>query len=183
MLEHPSGRVPVVLDTDTYNEIDDQFAVVYALLSKEVVDLRAIYAAPFHNDRSSGPGDGMEKSYEEILRVRERMGVPPAGLVHRGSTRYLPGKDRPVESDAARHLVALAQAVEGPLYVAAIGAITNVASAILMDPSIVDRIVVLWLGGTPHYWPTAREFNLQQDVPAAQVVFDCGVPSCGDGGR
>jgi inosine-uridine nucleoside N-ribohydrolase len=64
----------------------------------------------------------------------------------------------------------------GPLYVAAIGAITNVASALLLEPAIADRIVVVWLGGHPPYWPTAREFNLQGDVPAAQVLFDCGVP-------
>ena len=52
MLEPPGSRVRMVLDTDTYNEIDDQFAVVYALLSTEKLDVEAIYAAPFHNNRS-----------------------------------------------------------------------------------------------------------------------------------
>ena len=67
-LKPPSGGpVRMVLDTDTYNEIDDQFAVVYALISPEL-DAQAVYAAPFQNSRSSGPGDGMEKSYEEILK-------------------------------------------------------------------------------------------------------------------
>ena len=33
-LNAPEGKVRMVLDTDTYNEIDDQFAVVYALLQK-----------------------------------------------------------------------------------------------------------------------------------------------------
>ena len=71
MLKPPAKRpVRMVLDTDTYNEIDDQFAVVYALISPEL-DVQAVYAAPFHNNRSSGPGDGMEKSYEEILRHPE----------------------------------------------------------------------------------------------------------------
>ncbi len=58
----------------------------------------------------------------------------------------------------------------------AVGAITNIASALLLAPEIVAHIVVVWLGGQPFYWPTAKEFNLQQDVPAAQVVFDSGVP-------
>jgi len=48
----------MVLDTDTYNEVDDQFAVVYALRSPERLRVEALYAAPFHNDRSSGPADG-----------------------------------------------------------------------------------------------------------------------------
>ena len=56
----------MVLDTDTYNEIDDQFALVYALLSPERLNVEAIYAAPFHNKRSQGPEDGMHRSYDEI---------------------------------------------------------------------------------------------------------------------
>ena len=54
-LEIRSGRVDMVLDTDTYNEVDDQFALCYSLLSPERVNLQAVYAAPFHNNRSSGP--------------------------------------------------------------------------------------------------------------------------------
>ena len=29
----PEGRLDMVLDTDTYNEVDDQFALAYSLLS------------------------------------------------------------------------------------------------------------------------------------------------------
>ena len=65
---------------------------------------------------------------------------------------------------------------ENPLYVIAIGAITNVASAILMNPAIRERIVVVWLGGNALHWPDNREFNLAQDVAAARILFGCGVP-------
>lgn len=170
------GRIRVVLDTDTYNEVDDQFAVVHALLSPQRISLEAIHAAPFQNSRSEGPGNGMEKSYEEIVRLLERLGVGKRDRVYRGSRKYLPSPNEPVESDAAKHLVELSKSGVGPLFVAAIGAITNVASAILMDPEIVKRVVIVWLGGQPLHWPTAREFNLGQDVPAAQVVFNSGVP-------
>ena len=33
LLEQPAGKLRMVLDTDTYNEIDDQFALVYALIN------------------------------------------------------------------------------------------------------------------------------------------------------
>ena len=69
MLECPKGMIDVVLDTDTYNEIDDQFAVSYALKSKEQIRLIALLATPFHNARSESPEDGMEKSYREILKL------------------------------------------------------------------------------------------------------------------
>ena len=176
-LAFPKGKIQMVLDTDTYNEVDDQFAVVYALRSRERMQVNALYAAPFHNEMSTGPKDGMEKSHEEILRVLNRMHEPiPGGFVFKGSTGYLPGPETPVASDAAADLVRRAMASEDPLYVVAIGAITNVASAILMEPRIIERIVVVWLGGNALYWPHTREFNLQQDIHAARVVLDSGVP-------
>jgi purine nucleosidase len=176
-LQPPVGRVRMVLDTDTYNEIDDQFALVYSLLSPQRLELEAVYAAPFHNQRSTGPEDGMHKSYDEILRVLDRLGRSPQEFVFRGSTRWLPGPQEPVPSPAVDDLIARSRAQrEGPLYVVAIGAITNVASAILSAPDIVEHIVVVWLGGNPSTWHQAAEFNLVQDVPAARVILDCGVP-------
>jgi len=173
----PEGRVRMVMDTDTYNEIDDQFAVVHALLSPEKLDVEAIYAAPFHNDRSNGPADGMEKSYEEILRLLSRLDREPEGFVFRGATRYLESWDTPVDSEAVRDLIERAMASDGaPLYVVAVGAITNVASAILLEPRIIERIVVVWLGGHGLHWPNTIEFNLMQDPPAARVILDSGVP-------
>lgn len=178
-LERPAGRVDVVLDTDTFNEIDDQFALSYLVRSEEKLDLKAIYAAPFFNDKSSSPEDGMEKSYGEIMNILsllEREDLKKN--VFRGSARYLLGEETPVESPAAEDLVkrAMAYTEEHPLYVIAIGAITNIASALLMKPEIADRIVVVWLGGNALHWPHNAEFNLMQDVAAARVVFGCGVP-------
>ncbi|MBN1934555.1 MAG: nucleoside hydrolase [Anaerolineae bacterium] len=176
-LQPPATQIRMVLDTDTYNEIDDQFAVVYSLLSPEELELEAVYAAPFHNTRSTGPGDGMEKSYDEILRLLTRLDVSPDEFVFRGSAGFLPDRQHPYRSAAALDLVERAMAGgDKPLYVLAIGAITNVASAILIEPKIIEHIIVVWLGGQPLYWPSAREFNLQQDLIASQTMFDCGVP-------
>ncbi len=178
-LDPPSGNVNLVLDTDTYNEIDDQFAVVYALLSSERITMEAIHAAPFFNHRSNGPEQGMERSYEEILRLLERLDRSPNDFVFKGSKQFMSGPEEPVESPAARDLVKRAmqrKASDAPLYVAAIGAPTNVASAILIEPAIVERIVVVWLGGQPHYWHSAYEFNFKQDLHATRILFDSGVP-------
>ncbi len=176
-LERPRGPVDVILDTDTYNEIDDQFALSYLIRSPEHARVRALCAAPFFNAHSTGPADGMEKSYREILRLLQLAGRRDLeDVTYRGSERYLPGETEAVESPAARAIVreALAHTQEEPLYVVAIGAITNVASAIIMEPGIVDRIVIVWLGGHSFEWPDTREFNMMQDVAAARVVFGCG---------
>ena len=65
---------------------------------------------------------------------------------------------------------------DDPLYVVAVGAITNVSNAILIEPSIIRNIVVVWLGGNGHHWPHQREFNFRQDLNASRVIFDSGVP-------
>jgi len=119
----------MVLDTDTYNEVDDQFALEYALLSPDKVKVEAVYAAPFKNKRSTSPGEGMEKSYEEILRLLEFMGKSTDGFAFRGFNTYLQDVSKPVVSDAAKDLIkkALASSPEDPLYIVTIGCITNVA--------------------------------------------------------
>lgn len=176
----PDHTVDVILDTDAFNEVDDQFALAYLILSPERANTVGITAAPFLNQKSSSPADGMQKSYDEIckvLRLMEREEL--IGCTYHGSEQYLPDGNTPVESEAARFLVEKAKAYspEDPLYVVAIGAITNVASAILLDrETMVNNTVLIWLGGHSLDWPDTREFNMRQDIPAAQVVMSCGIP-------
>lgn len=175
-LEVPQGPIDVVLDTDTYNEIDDQFALAYLLRAEEKLHPQAIYAAPFFNANAKDPKDGMEKSYAEIkkiLRLAEKE-VP----VFKGSETYLSHEHTPVLSPAAQDLAerAMRYSPQAPLYVAAIGAITNIASAILLRPEICENIVVVWLGGHARHMPITDEFNMKQDIAAARVVMQSGVP-------
>lgn len=163
----------MVLDTDTYNEVDDQFAIGYMLQHAEKLHVRALYAAPFVNGTlSNSPAEGMQKSFEEIkklLRLTGREDIP----VYRGSQQWLSDEHTPVSSDAAKHLAALAEeySPERPLFVVAIGAITNVASALLLKPHIAKNIVVVWLGGTAYHVGSTYEFNMIQDIAAARSVF------------
>lgn len=185
-LEKPSRKVDVVLDTDCYNEIDDQFALAYMINAQDACNIRAICAAPFYSApgsgrviRSDSPGDGMERSYQEILKVLALAGRPDLEpLVYRGSDSYLTDERTPVPSPAADRLVALAReySADNQLYIVAIGAITNVASALLLDPSMRERVVVVFLGGHGHHIGTCTDFNVAQDVAAARVVFGSGVP-------
>ena len=175
----PTGEIDVVLDTDAYNEIDDQFALAYLLRSEGRVTTKAIYAAPFLNERSVSAADGMEKSYDEILRILRLAGREDlTAQVYKGSCAFLQNESDPVISPAAEDLAERASrySQEKPLYVVAIGAITNVASALLLRPEIKESIVVVWLGGHAHYMTDTSEFNMKQDVAAARIVFGCGVP-------
>ena len=172
----PPNRVPMVLDTDTANEIDDQFAVVHALLSQDRLQLEAIYATLFARAGNT-PAEGVEASEAEIHRLLERLQVDPGGRVLRGADRFLADDRRTVANAASDDLIRRAlEPREGRLWVAAIGALTNVASALNQAPEIAERICIVWLGGQPQHRDDAREFNLYQDPIAARAVFDSGAP-------
>ena len=175
-LSVPKGMADVVLDTDAYNEIDDQFAITYLLKSKDKLNTKAIYAAPFLNEKSVSPKDGMEKSFDEILKLLSL--AEGKCDVFKGAQRYLDNENTPVISPAAQDLVkrAVNYSPEKPLYVVAIGAITNIASAILLNPDVAENTVVVWLGGHAHHYHHTKEFNMYQDVAAARVIMQSGVP-------
>ncbi len=177
-LSVPTGPVDVILDTDTYNEIDDQFALSYLVRSEEKLHVIGLTAAPFFNENSTSPADGMERSYEEILHLLDLLGREDLkSITYRGSDRYLPDERTPVLSDAARFMIEASRSytLEKPLYIVAIGAITNVASALLMEPSLKENCVVVWLGGHALGYGAA-EFNMMQDIAAARVVMLSGIP-------
>ena len=177
----PQGVVDVILDTDTYNEVDDQYAVAYMIGKSKKLNIKGICAAPFLKPpRSTTPAEGMVKSYQEILHVLQLLEREDLkDLVYRGSDRFMESETVPVESQAADYMAKLADdySSDRPLYIVAIGAITNVASALLKNPRMKDRCVVVWLGGNATHIPLGgNEFNMKQDIAAARVVFGCGVP-------
>lgn len=195
-LQIPTGRLRLIIDTDAKNEVDDQFAIAWALKSPERFEVEAVYAAPFSHEcfqkiqasdesiekaneligYAENPGDGMRQSYDEIRRVYDLLHMDSENRIFYGSDRYIGEDGKPVISDAAKDLVRRAGESEELIYIAAIGAITNIASAILMDPSIVEKIVIVWLAGQPLEFGHGIEFNLMQDVKASQIIFDSGVP-------
>jgi hypothetical protein len=193
-LAEPKGPVRVVIDTDAANEIDDQFALAWALLSAEALCIEALHAAPFSfahrraqlarapadSPPFNPPAEGMWRSHGEILRVLDKLGGGPHPPVRAGSEGYLPGAAAPLQSPAAEHLIALARSSTDdapPLYVLVLGCPTNVASALLLAPDIARRIVVVWTSGYPSCAPHVNEsFNLEQDPHASRVLLESGVP-------
>lgn len=173
----PKGKVDVILDTDAYNEVDDQYAITYLLRNNDRLNTLGFCAAPFFNHRSSSPADGMKKSYDEILKLLSILKITDMP-VYSGSENYLPDENTPVNSPAAEFIIASAKkhTPDNPLYVVAIGAITNVASALLICPEIKNNIVVVWLGGHERSIDSTEEFNMMQDIPAARAVMQSGVP-------
>lgn len=167
----------IILDTDTYNEVDDQYALAYAMLSQDKIELLSVNAAPFLNSRSTSAADGMEKSYNEIFRIMKLTDPVMAEKipVYRGSEQFMTDPKVYVQSDACDNIINTVMNSEERIYIVAIGAITNVASAIVKCPEIAKKAVLIWLGGQALERPDTKEFNLRQDIPGTQAVFDSGI--------
>ena len=178
----PTGKVDIILDTDAYNEIDDQYAIALMVKWTEKFNIRGITAAPFLNSHSLSPKDGMEKSFFEIkklLKLLKRTDLQKK--VYSGATDYLIDETTPQRTKASNFIIeeALKHTADNPLYVVGIGAITNIASAILSEPKIINSMIVIWLGGHAEHalnLNSSIEFNLRQDIAAARAVFNSNVP-------
>ena len=166
----PSRR-RIIIDTDAKNEADDQFAVVHALLSPSL-DVRGIVAAHFGTRSPSS----MLDSRAEVDLLLELMDRTGSVTVANGADRALPDPHTPLPSPGSRLIIDEALASDDRLFIAFLGPLTDMASALLEEPAIAERdIVVVWVGGPPYgdvvpvHWP---EFNLGNDIHAANVVFD-----------
>ena len=192
-----TSPVDVVIDTDVLNEVDDQFAIVWALLRPDRLRVRGLLACPWtsspeHYARTGvdpaldqvlatraetvGPAEAVQRSAAELRRIAALAGVDVP--VWAGSGSWMTSPTEPVRSAGVDALIALAhEPREGPLYVVAIGAATNVASAILLDPTVRERICVVWTSAYPTWWPRPNaSYNLVGDLHATRALLDSGVP-------
>jgi purine nucleosidase len=165
----PHERIRVVIDSDAKNEIDDQWAIALAILSPERFEIEGFVAANFDN-AWGGPGS-VEASAQEIETVLARAGMSNKWPVLRGSDpmqyQFQPSRSEGVDFIIER---AMASTPEDPLWVVGLGSATNMASALLQEPAIVDRVVVFWHFRTR--WPVqCYNFNVFGDVRAARLLF------------
>ena len=160
----PNGaKVRVIVDTDAKNEADDQFAIVHFLLSPSM-DVRAVTAA--HFEGKARDGESMNRSFQEIKRLLTLMEIDDMPALR--------GQRSPTDSelsDAALFIIDEARRDDPrPLYVAVLGAATNLAAALRAAPEIGERITAVWNGGGPY--PKGRpEFNVAQDPDAARTLL------------
>jgi len=161
----------VILNTDAHNEIDDQMAIVHALLSPEL-KIEGIVAAHYGTHTHS---DSMERSYSEILHLLDLMGMGNRVKVLKGTSVALSDRGTPQKSEGAEFIIDCAKSSPEPLYVAFLGPLSDMASAYLLAPEIAENVVALWIGGG--WWPTGGpEFNAFNDWIAVDVVFSSRLP-------
>lgn len=164
-------KINVILDTDTYNECDDQFALAYMIKSQDVFNIEAITVAPYlHKKYSFSIKEGQQKSYNEILKISNWLNFDTTNRIFKGSEDYISnGYDE--YNDAVNRIIEIALKNDRT-YILAIGAITNVALAVKKEPLILDKIEIVWLGGNELGYQNNIEYNFKQDVDAVKILFN-----------
>ena len=174
VLNYKKDKINLILDTDTYNECDDQFALSYLIKSKDLFNIEAITVAPYcHTKRDVKVRDGQELSYNEILKICNWLNFDTNNKVFKGSMDYIQnGYDE--KNDAVNKIIEITLK-NNKTYILGIGAITNIALAIKKEPKIVNKIEIVWLGGNELGYEDNLEYNFRQDVEAVKIVFESKV--------
>jgi len=168
-----SEKIPVILSTDVGNEIDDQWTVVYSLIEPrlDVLGITSVHAPTI----SPPAGD---TSYQILLDVVEnRLGMVSHPPLYPGADLPLEDRETPRENEAVEFIIETSKqfSAEDRLTLLTVGAVTDAASAILKDPTIVERIQIVDMGFRS--WPEGgKEFNIANDVKAMQVILESEVP-------
>ena len=165
-------QIRYIVHTDCKNEADDQNTLAHILMTPKMA-VQGIVACHFDrmNFHGMAPGTTMQASYDEIIKVMDLMHLSGAYPVLKGAPTFMKDEKTPVDSEGARFIIREAMKEdERPLFIGMQGALTDLASAILMEPEICKRMTAIWIGGGD-YPKGGNEFNLSQDVCAANVVF------------
>ena len=166
--------IRVIIDADTANEVDDLYAIAWALLAPRL-EIIGLTSAQWHTNPRT-PNDSVGESQrlnEEILKLMKKTAIPAP----QGSNFPMVSEQRPQPSEAAKFIIdqALATPDGEKLSIVILGPCTNIASAILIEPKIIPKLSVNYLG----FWYNVktntwnkREFNTNNDPNAVNVLLN-----------
>lgn len=128
------------------------------------------------NPQNYGTGHTAEASYVEIQKIMKLMNVENSYPICQGAEYPLENEKVPRLSEGAELIIREAMAEdEHPLFIACQGALTDLASAIMIQPEICNRMTAIWIGGGA-YPEGGFEFNCKADLAAANVLMKSQMP-------
>jgi len=183
-----SQKQKVWLDSDTGNEMDDLYAIV-RLLKEQSVQVVGLSSAHFNNpdllvfEKWNAYDTKGLNTLEDSQRLNELI-LNTMGLSHiphpKGADRQIGrafGGTEPRDSPAAQQIIQIAKNLpEGEkLDIITLGALSNIASAIILAPEIVPKIRIFALGARYNQQTRAwskNEFNIRNDLNAFDYMLD-----------
>ena len=163
-------KLPIILDTDANNELDDQHALAYLFFNDETFDIKGITVNTTYN------GGEIDQHYDEAKRIADLCDVSGKYPILKGANGNFDELKAGAQSETLDGKTAVDFIIEQAhktkkekLIVAAIGKLTNVALAIEKDPSIKEHIKLVWLGSN---YPEPGEYNQENDIPSLNYLLE-----------
>tara|TARA_B100001996_G_scaffold188750_1_gene144455 strand:- start:3296 stop:4225 length:930 start_codon:yes stop_codon:yes gene_type:complete len=164
----------IIIDADTANEIDDMFAIVRALIEPSF-NVLGITSAHFHTSPYASKNSNLE-SHKVNLKIIELLNIENIPLFI-GSNKPIENSLKPSISEASNFIVKVVNQLseDEKLIILILGPCTNIASAILQEPSIISKIEVYYIG----FWHdpiqnkySKEEFNTRNDRLALDLLLN-----------
>ena len=164
-------KIRLIVDTDFANEIDDLYAVALALSAPDRFSIEGFVLTHFNNE-NGGP-DSIDKSFDLFACFMQVSGYAGRYPMKRSAppTMYY---GHPSDGEGVDFIIERAHAgsADDPLWVVCLGASTNLASAILKDPSIKPKVRYVFHARSNHTWPERSvQFNVLGDIHAARTLL------------
>ncbi len=166
--------IPVIFDTDANNELDDQHAMAYLLLNDKVFNTLAITVNATRN------GGAIEEHVKEAHRIMELCGLKGDIPIYAGADGNFPEIRETLATsnfdghEAVDYIIKEAlKKREQKLVLLPVGKLTNIALALQKEPSIADKVRVVWLGSN---YPEPGEYNQDNDTASMNYVLKTSVP-------
>lgn len=163
MEEKLKEKYNVILDTDIGNSWDDQFALAYLIKYEELFNIEAITIEPFRHNESENILDNEKISYNEIIAIGNLLNKDIANKIYKFSN-----------NESVEKIIEIASKND-KTYILAIGGLTNISLAIKKNPSIINKIEIIWLGGNSLEYGNNKEFNFMQDTNATMEILNSNV--------
>jgi inosine-uridine nucleoside N-ribohydrolase len=167
-------KIPVILDTDANNELDDQHAMAYMLFNSQVFDVKG-----FTVNKTSNGGD-IDEQFAEAERIVKLCGCLKKVSIFKGASGTYSDIEKHLNepdfdgAEAVNFIVESAKTMDNnqKLVLLPIGKLTNVALALKKDSSIASKIRIVWLGTN---YPAPGEYNFMNDTTALKPVLESNV--------
>lgn len=172
-----SKKLRYIIHTDCKNEADDQYTLAHILMTDKL-EVKGIIAGHFDrgNHERFAEHSTAQASMDEVNHILNLMGLASQYPVMKGAETALADEFTPIDNEAVRFIIEEAMKEDDrPLYIGMQGAITDLASAILLEPRICGRMTCIWIGGGD-YPDGGYEFNLDMDIVAANTVLASAMP-------
>lgn len=172
--QNQENKIPIIIDADTANEIDDLFALVRAI-GEPKFDLRGITASQFHTSPYASKNTALESHLmnQKLLNLLPKYNIP----LFLGNSKPITEIANPNLSDASKFIIEQALSIpkEKKLHVVILGSCTNVATALKYNPEIASKLIVYYIG----FWHDPylniydkNEFNTRNDQLATNFLLN-----------